>query len=644
MRAGTARSVLVTATLAALAFASNAVAASNPTPLATPSWVYDVAYDVTKAPYNASCGTDATVKIQAAIDGVQAQGGGGVLIPCTFTVSTLTLRPNVNLYGLGSSTSALVGNPSQNVLMIPDWTENVSIRNLTIQSGLNGIWSDTLSYHVIVDGVRFRNPVEAAIRASGSIERWTVANVQAEGGRWFYKHDFGQVRDENYLDKTLFRNVTATGQADYAWRIEVEYSHALTFLNVTVSQSGIGALLLAGGMRGTGVFNLVSQGGPRPGPDVVVAGSPGAPGASFQTVNIVGGALAGATAYDVEVRDPYGKLQLFGTPATWRVNAPAANVLVFAGIPTPSFPAIPAVPQTRYDVTKPPFNAPCNSGNATAALQSAINRASDVGAGLYIPCPLFVTTLTLRSNVHFYGRARRIDNGSVGSSLVGSSSADLLTFTPNAQNITFRNLNLYSGRNAVAVQKTASNVVFDQVSLSVPIEAAIRVSGTAASWFLNDVNGAGGQWFWRQDGGSVTGAVFSQVHTINQNDYAWALNVGAASTASFVNPIVHFAGRGAMSFAGTFPTLNVTGIYTERIGRLESGKDAVVLNATTGKNGGSPNQVHFAGGMIGGYTSFTRSDMNVASASAAHLYGPGYWSVMDPLRRAVFYGGFAARM
>ena len=99
-----------------------------------------------------------------------------------------------------------------------------------------------------------------------------------------------------------------------------------------------------------------------------------------------------------------------------------------------------------------------------------------------------------------------------------------------------------------------------------------------------------------------------------------------------------------MSFSGAFPSLNVTGIYTERVGRLEAGKDAVVLGATTGKGSASPDQVHFAGGMIAGYTSFTRSDMNVASANAARLYGPGYWRIMDPLGRAVFYGGFATRM
>lgn len=111
---------------------------------------------ITGAPYNIldygadqTGSADSTTAIQSAINAANAVGGGVVFIPAgTYAVTTIDLKLNVSIYGVGYA-SKLISTGTGNIIRYVDGTglaplENVFIRdfyiNGTNNSGGSGIW------------------------------------------------------------------------------------------------------------------------------------------------------------------------------------------------------------------------------------------------------------------------------------------------------------------------------------------------------------------------------------------------------------------------------------------------------------------------------------------------------------------------
>jgi pectate lyase-like protein len=205
--------------------------------------------------------TDDRAAIQHAIDDAFTVGGAVVLPAGTFSVgATLQLRYNTMLLGTGPDPNGtagmgttILGAPGIDVVALPTQgtiASGMTIRDLRIKGGARQLVSLVVSSHVNVENVHFDGPSSTCIHVEGAIELWSLRSVRFNGGQYGFRMANVPHGSSDYIDKSTFTDVLATGQLVNGWRIECRTSDTVTWYNPVINQCGQHGFYADGGIAG----------------------------------------------------------------------------------------------------------------------------------------------------------------------------------------------------------------------------------------------------------------------------------------------------------------------------------------------------------------------------------------------------------
>ena len=258
--------------------------------------------------------TDDRAAIQNAIDGAFSVGGAVVLPAGTFYVaSTLQLRYNTMLLGTGPDPNGsagmgttILGAPGIDVVAMPTQgtiASGMTIRDLRIKGGARQLVSLVVSSHVNVENVHFDGPSSACIHIEGAIEVWSLRSVRFNGGQYGFRMANVPNGSNDYIDKSSFSDVLATGQTVNGWRIECRTSDTVTWYNPIINMCGQHGFYADGGIAGWVFVNVNTEDNGNTGRTARTSGSIGA---GSTTLKVASGAgfsngdpivVAGAGSY-----------------------------------------------------------------------------------------------------------------------------------------------------------------------------------------------------------------------------------------------------------------------------------------------------------------------------------------------------------
>jgi hypothetical protein len=178
---------------------------------------------------------DDSAAIQDAVNDAFTVGGTVTLPAGTFLVgSTIQMRYDTILQGAGPDPNGsagmgttILGAPGIDVIALPTLgpiSSGMSIRDLRIKGGARQLVSLVVSTHVNVENVHFDGPSTSCIHVEGAIELWCLRAVRFNGGQYGFRMANVPNGSNDYIDKSSFSDVLATGQSINGWPIECRTS------------------------------------------------------------------------------------------------------------------------------------------------------------------------------------------------------------------------------------------------------------------------------------------------------------------------------------------------------------------------------------------------------------------------------------
>lgn len=302
-----------------------------------------------------------TAAFQAAIDSgahiIDVPSDREYLVPGLIVPSYRWFRGGFSS-GSTSQGAVLLGATGQDTVTLEESAQYVRFSDITFSGGRDQIRSEELSTYVTLDRVAFQSPERAGIHLDGHAEEWYLNAIRANGGQYFWWHEYtGAVK---LFDKTTFVNVATHGQTENCYRIEVDASNGVTWINPMFIHCEKEAMLVEGGIRSWALINPTTEGigyngdnafttgtissgtdslvvasatGFAEGDTITVAGA-GASGVDLTTAitTIAGTTFTLADNAGTSVTDAWTTNALYAEFSFGNAHGSAANVLWFGGI------------------------------------------------------------------------------------------------------------------------------------------------------------------------------------------------------------------------------------------------------------------------------------------------------------------------